>query len=93
MGRASLLERWLIAKPSEATRSEAEAVMKDLGMQLRNGGRNHLIGFHPGLVGHPQFRNGMITVNCHYGRRPGAVHPRAIDDIVRVAKYLRQQGS
>lgn len=90
MGKGDLLQQWLTTRPSEANRKEAEAVLSAMGCEIRNGGENHLIAYHPGLVDHPLFRNGMITVNCHY-KKQGAVHPAAIGDIVKAAKFLKTQ--
>lgn len=89
MSGRELLARWLASKPSEAKRKEAEAVLEAMGCKIRNSGENHLIAFHPRLVGHPLFRNGMLTVNCHYQGKQGSVHPAAITDIVKAAKHLR----
>lgn len=86
-----ILKDWLARKPTKANCSEAIAVMEALGMKVRMGGENHPIGFHPGLVDHPRYRHGMVTVNCHYRTR-GNVHPGSIDDLVKAAKHLQRGG-
>jgi len=86
-----LLKQWLRNRPKEAKRKDAEAVLTQMGCEIRHGGENHLIAYHPDLVDHPQFRNGMITVNCHAFGKSGAVHPRAIEDIVKAAKCLEKK--
>lgn len=89
MKPSDLLNRWMASRPNEATDKEATAVLEAMGCQVKVGGEGHLRAYHPGLVDHPRFRYGKITVNCHYRGKHGAVHPSAIEDIVKAALYLK----
>jgi hypothetical protein len=81
------LRDWLSHPPVDARCEDVKRVMEHLGMVVR--GDNHLIGFHPNLVGSPFYPQGTICIGCHAFGKQGIAHPRGVKDLLRAARLLQ----